>query len=1051
MLRKNIFFASNIFILIIKRLKVSFHLKKKYLITIFLLAIHFTLFPQSQYFSFEHFTIAEGLSNNSINAILQTRDGFIWIATKDGLNRFDGQNFMVFKHDPNSINTIPENYIMSLFESGDGTFWIGTWGGGLCKYDPIHESFIKIETNLPNDNYVQCIDEDKSGSLWFGTLTGGLFKYNPHTKQTLNFNINANSSLRLLNNNITTLIINPDNSLWIGTWGSGFSFFDENRNIVRNITHSGNKNSLSNNNIWYLQKDEQNKILISTDYDVDLYDPNTNSFEHNLNIENKYSRFLNSPIRQTFRDSYNRLWIGTYEYQGLFMIEKDRKGEMQIHHIVTEEDDPRSLTMNRIRWIYEDRKKNIWIGTEAGLNKLPAAKPFLQFKYFPARKISLGGRVISGIVEGKDSILWVGFAGSGFDKIDLRKNTIQHFKHNPNNPNSLNENDVTTIFEDKFGKIWIGTTHFGLNSFDPKTHSFKHFTIDSKIPESINLNWIQQILETKAGTLLIGTNAGLEIFNRSSQTFSVFNPKVQGKNIFPKVFSINSLFEDKSENLWIGTWLDGLFRYDKKNQKTYQYIPDTKNSNSISANKITCITEDSHGSLWIGTHSGGINKFDKSTGKFYGYTIKHGLPNDVVFGILEDKKGFLWISTLNGLAKFDPVKEKFRNYDVSDGIMDNQFNWHSSFQNKSGQMYFGTSNGFISFHPDSVKIDPVPPYVALTSFKVFGKEAALPQSLPATKEISLNYNQNFFSIEFAALDIAPSHKHQFAYFLDGIDPDWVLSGKRSIAFYTDINPGTYKFFIKACNADGVWSLPVTLSIIIFPAWWMTWWFKVIVGLSLLMFGYLAYLYRLRQLLAIQNIRLNIANDLHDEIGSNLSSISVDSQMLLSSSSLDETEHELASFISKTAKETVETMRDIIWFINPKNDFGTDMVIKMKETAAKLLVGINWTFQVPSEVKLEKFNLEVRRNIFLIYKEVLNNIVRHAKSQTCLIELGNSDNSIYLIIKDEGIGFDERTVQKNNGIRSIKRRAEKINAELRINSDVGKGTVINLSVPFGIHK
>ncbi len=1003
---------------------------------------------QFRSFAFERLTIEDGLSNNSINCILQTSDGFLWIATKDGLNRFDGQSFVVFKHDPASANSLPENYIMSLFESRDKTFWIGTWGGGLCKYDPVHESFVKIKTNLHDDNYIECIDEDKEGSLWFGTLTGGLFKYNRKTTQVWNFSTSEKSSPRLINNTITSLIINDDNTLWLASWGGGLSFFDEQGKVVSHFTHKANSNSLSHNNIWFIKIDESGKILLSTDYGVDLFDPNSKSFTHNLNMANQFQSILNSPIRQTFRDSYNRLWIGTYEYRGLFMIEKGNSGEEEIHHILREEDNPQSLTMNRIRWIYEDHKRNIWIGTEDGLNKLPAVKPFIQYRFFPTRKIRLGGRVVSGIVEEHDGVLWVGYGGAGFDKIDLRSNSIQHFKNIPNYPNSLNEDDVTTIFEDKFGKIWIGTTHSGVNRFDPQTHSFKHFYIDINNPAHVDLNWIQQILETKDGMLLIGTNAGLELFDRASQTISNFNPKVNGKNIFPKIFSINALFEDRSENLWIGTWLDGLYRYDKKAQKIYQYLPDDKNSNSISANKITCITEDSHGFIWLGTHSGGINKFDKSTGKFYRYSTKHGLPNDVVFGILEDGKGFLWISTLNGLAKFDPRKEKFRNYDVSDGVIHNQFNWHASFINKSGQMYFGTINGFISFHPDSVKIDPDPPSVALTSFKVFGKEAALPQSLPTTKEILLNYDQNFFSIEFTALDIAPSHKHQFAYFLEGIDPDWVFSEQRSIAFYTDINPGKYKFFIKACNADGVWSSPVTLSIIISPAWWMTWWFKVIVGFSLLTLGYLAYLYRLRQLLAIQNIRLNIANDLHDEIGSNLSSISVDSQMLLSSSSLNETEQQLASFIGKTAKETVETMRDIIWFINPKNDFDTDMVIKMKETAAKLLVGINWSFQVSAEIKFEKFNLEVRRNIFLIYKEVLHNIVRHANALTCLIEFSETTNSILLVVKDDGVGFDKKTVQENNGLRSIQRRAEKINAGIDIISEIGKGTVIKLSVPFG---
>ena len=1010
-----------------------------------------TVTAQFSSFAFERFTIEDGLSNSSINAILQTSDGFLWVATKDGLNRFDGQNFVIFKHDPNSENSLPENYIMSLFESRDGSFWVGTWGGGLCKYDPVHESFIKIITNLENDKYVQCIGEDKSDWLWFGTYTGGLFKYHPDTKQALNFHIKTNGPLKLTNNNITSLAVNDDNTLWIGTWGGGFSFFDEQHNFAKHYLHTTNKNSLSHNNVWFVQKEENDNILVSSDYGFDLFNPKIGSFTHNLNLESKYQVFLNSPVRQTFRDNYNRLWIGTYEYQGLFMIEKDRKGEVQIQHMVKAQDDPQSLSTNRIRWIYQDRKKNIWIGTEDGLNKLPATKPFIKYRFFPSRNITLGGRVVSGIFEGRDSTLWVGYGGSGFDKIELENNHIQHYKNVRGNSNSLIENDVTAIFEDMHGIVWIGTAHSGLDSFDPRARTFKHFYTDQSNPKSSDLNWIQQIIETKNGDLLIGTNAGLDVFDKASQKLLEYNPPVKNGHNFPKVFSTNSLFEDRQENLWVGTWLDGLFRYDRKNQKFYQYVPELKNANSISANKVTCIMEDSHGYIWLGTHSGGINKFDKSTGKFYRFTTKHGLPNDVVFGILEDGKENLWISTLNGLSKFDMKTEKFRNYDVSDGITHNQFNWHASFKNKSGKMYFGSINGFISFHPDTVQIDPVPPAVALTSFKVFGKEAALPQSLHATKEISLNYDQNFFSIAFTALDIAPSHKHKFEYFLEGIDPNWVLSEQQSIAFYTGINPGRYKFYVKASNADGVWSLPLMLSIIIYPAWWMTWWFKVLVAMCLIAFGYLGYLYRLKQVLAIQNIRLNIANDLHDEIGSNLSSISVDSQMLLRGASLDETEQELASFISKTAKETVETMRDIIWFINPQNDFDTDMTIKMKETASKLLAGINWTFLIPSEVKLEKFNLEVRRNIFLIYKEVLHNIVRHANTQNCFIELRGNSNSIFLMIRDEGIGFDKKNVQENNGLRSIKRRAEKINAAIRISSEIGKGTTINLSVPFSAQK
>lgn len=1030
-------------------LNTHFRLTKFLLSTALLFSPQLFLYSQTHHFSFHRYTIADGLSNNSINAVLQTRDGFIWIATKDGLNRFDGQKFVVFKYDLSIKNSIPENYVMSLFESSDGTFWVGTWGGGLCKYDPVHESFLKIETKFGKDKYVQCIAEDGQKNLWFGTLNGGLFRYNYKSNDIYNYNSDADSPIQLLNNNVTTLAINSDNTLWIGTWGSGFSYIDEQKRTIKHFVRNSDKNPFSNNNIWFIEKESDNKILVSSDYGVDLYDPQKDVFIHNINLDHRIQGILNSPIRQTLHDSKNRLWIGTYEYFGLVLIERDESDESHFHNLIREEDDPNSLTMNRVRWIYEDRKKNIWIGTEDGLNKLPASKPFVHYRFFPFRTGGLGGRVISGIVEAKDGILWVGLAGAGLDKIDLSNNIIKHYHHNPKNPNSLSEDDVTSVFEDKYGKIWVGTRNYGLNCFDPKTNLFKRFIIKTNNPDYVDLNWIHQILETRDGTLLVGTNSGLKIFDRASQSLNSY--PVGTDNLFPKKYSANSLFEDKSGELWIGTWLDGLFRYNIKEKKVLQYIPDTKADHSISSNKITCITEDSHGFIWIGTHSGGINKFDKTTHRFYRYSIKQGLPNDVVFGILEDDDGYLWISTLNGLSKFDTVTEKFRNYDVSDGIIHNQFNWHASLKDRSGKMYFGTINGLVSFHPSAVKIDSQPPLVVLTSFKIFGRDAELPQSLPSTKDIFLNYDQNFFSFEFTALDLAPAYKHQFSYYLEGVDPNWVTSGARSAAFYTDVPPGDYKFSFKAANNDEVWSSPVVVAVHIMPAWWMTWWFKIIEVLLLLAIGYFIYWYRLKQTLEIQNIRLNIANDLHDEIGSNLSSISVDSQLLLNNCSLDETQQELTSFISKTAKETVETMRDIIWFINPNNDFGEDMINKMKETAAKLLAGIKWSFHSDPGVKLDEFNLENRRNIYLIYKEALNNIIRHSNSSTCSIELTRTASSLLLKVKDEGSGFDEKSTIENNGLRSIKRRASKMNGKINIKTEVGKGTTVILAIPINGQK
>jgi ligand-binding sensor domain-containing protein len=430
----------------------------------------------------------------------------------------------------------------------------------------------------------------------------------------------------------------------------------------------------------------------------------------------------------------------------------------------------------------------------------------------PSRKNTLGGRVVSSIYEGRNNILWVGFGGNGFDKVDLKKNLITHFKSGGPSSNSINVDDVISIIEDKTGILWIGTSNGGLNRFNPSTGKFKYYLTNPANKNSIKSNWVQQILETSDGNLLVGTNDGLQVFDRTMELFKPFLPEVRNNDVkIPAFFSVNSLYEDKQKNIWIGTWLDGLFRYDPEKKIISHYFPN-HSENSISGNKIASIVQDSKGYIWIGTFSNGLCKFDKTTNSFTHYSTSNGLPNDCVFGVLEDENNFIWVSTMKGLAKLNPKNGNFRVFDIEDGLVNNQFNWHAYHKNKDGKMYFGGISGFVSFYPSQIKPEESTPVVALTSFKVFDKEAALPRSLPTTQEIVLEHDQNFFSIDFTALDLSPMYKHQFAYMLEGIDPQWVQSGSRTTAFYTDIKDGNYRFLVKATNADGVWGLPTNLSL-----------------------------------------------------------------------------------------------------------------------------------------------------------------------------------------------------------------------------------------------
>ncbi len=1009
-------------------------MKAKLILVLLISQIYFIIFStylngQSTSLSFERISIDQGLSNNSINSILQTEDGFLWIATKDGLNRFDGKTFKIFKHVVSDSSSLPENYVMSLYEDKNKNLWIGTWGGGLCKYNSEFENFKNYNNPNSYDNYIQCLIEDKVGNIWFGTLDGGFSIFEPRKNKFTNYSPNATGDLYFPANNVAHLM-QDEKTIWIGTWNDGlFAFNIEDKKFEQYLFDS----KANPNLVWNISKKSKNVLLLSTNIGLFEFDKKRKTFNNILKDE---------VVRQTIRDRKNRLWSGTYNYHGIFLNGSEFNSGSNTINLQYSDDDPYTITSNRIRWMYEDRSNNIWIGTEDGLNKLPATKDFYQYRFFPLREKTISGRIVSSIYEGKNNILWVGYGGDGFDKINLNNGKVSHFENIPSNMNSLSANDVVTMLEDSEGFLWIGLSDGGLNKYNPTKNKFERFLHDPKDSNSIKSNWVQQIIELKNGKLLVGTNESLEYLDRKTKKFYKFNPVLPTESIqIPKRISVNSLYEDSENDLWIGTWLDGLYQYSNEEKKLYHYLPDETHNNSISVNKITSILEDSKKNIWIGTHSGGLNKFDKKLKQFSHYNSQNGLSNDVIFGILEDKSNNLWISTMKGLIKFNLSNEHFRIYDMSDGIVNNQFNWHAYFKNDEGVMYFGGINGFVSFYPEMITIDSLVLPVKIISVKVNNNELYNSSLVSKKGIIELTYYQNFFSIEFAVLDFSPTIKHNYLYKLEGLDEQWIQSGSNNIATYTDIKPGEYTFLVKASNADGIWSNSTKINVNIHPAWWMTWWFRVGLFLLLSLIGYLVYKSKINKMLEIERLRLNISRDLHDEIGSNLSSISVESQMILDNDELSSTVREQLMIIKKTSIETMDAIRDIIWFINPNNEWNEELVLKMKGITSKLLLGINWKFNSPPELNLTGMNLEAKRNIFLIYKEILTNIMKHSKAKNCSIEIIGLSDLFKISIIDDGIGFNIDRLKRRSGLVNIQNRAQQVRGKVNINSKVNEGTEI----------
>jgi len=829
-----------------------------------------TLNPLYAQIKFEHLTVADGLSQSVVLCILQDSQGFMWFGTEDGLNKYDGYKFTVYKHDPDNSNSLADNYVWSIHEDESGTLWIGT-SNGLDKFDLAHETFVHYQhdENDPNSlshNEVRAIEEDHTGTLWIGTYGGGLNKFDRQTEKFVRYQHDENNPHSLSDNNIYWdggLYVDKQGSLWIGTEKGGLNKFDRNTDTFIHYQHDPkDPNSLSNIYVSQIYEDRAGTLWIATTEGLNKFDRDTQTFMHYLDDE------VNNYI---YEDHAGMLWIGT-DGNGLYQF--NPKTETYVHYQY-DASNPDSLNNNYINTIYQDKAGTLWIGTwGGGVNKIDEAKKFKVYQHQANNPNSLSGNAVWEIYEDSHGVLWIGTEGSGLNKFDRQTGKFVHYQSDEKNPNSLINNNIYTITEGPRDVLWIGTWG-GMDKFDTKTETFVHYQHDDN---SLIDNNINHIHKDSFGALWIGTwGHGLDRFDPKTETFVHYQH--DDKN--PQSLSdkqVNVIYEDSLGVLWIGT-VAGLDMFDRETFVHYQH--DDNNPNSLSSGQVYTIYEDSRSILWVGTSGGGLNKFNRATATFSHYREKDGgIPNDTVNHILEDDQANLWLSTNKGLSKFNPQTETFRNYDVSDGLQSNDFFFGSGCKTRSGELLFGGANGFNLFHPNEIKDNPFVPPVLITDFQIFnqpvsiGGDSPLQQHISFSKELTLSYQDSVFSFEFVALNFTNPQKNQYAYKMEGVDKDWVyVDSSRRFATYTNLDAGEYVFKVKGSNNDGVWNEEGTsLKITITPPWWKTWWaylLYIMIALSVIIAYVITQQRKLERTHAI-NEQLRQADKLKDEFLANTS-------------------------------------------------------------------------------------------------------------------------------------------------------------------------------------
>lgn len=997
-----------------------------------------------KYLKFETLTINDGLSQGMINCILQDHYGFMWFATKDGLNRYDGYRFITYKHNPSDSNSLSDNFVQNLFEDSEGRFWISTASKGIELFNREKEIFIHLRhkkddpASIPDD-HVNYVHQDNQGVIWVSTIKG-----------LSRMVVVQNKSDKKENYIFQNLDFNK---YVLFTQKKGNSYFAGNQKLY--IQEKQKKRSLFSDTLdlkkisCYQNSDpevRQIQLFVEDTLSQTLYfifsDRITKSELQTGKVELLWKSKPHRGIfgNQPFLDETGTIWMCDFDW----LLQFDTKSR-QMQHVIAYDHNQDNM-MDNVNYVYKDKSGIIWLGTKGfGILKYnPRSEKFHHTDNESILSMSAGTHEKILVCKNGGLIHLFDKPGEKYTHIIPDSSVIlsKIYSNNGILEAGIQEND--SIF-------WICKDRIIRYNFIKKT-----FT-DYRTENLYNF----PLFKDRMGQIWCGSEKSFCQYDQLKNLFKEYEFPITGSDI-PYKF-VESIYQDQKGYFWLGT-TEGLFRFDPVNHSWLQFKNSPNDTSSLGSDILFSICPDPdepENYLWIGTNGGGLNRFEIKTGKVIRFTEKDGLPNDVIYGILSDRNKNLWMSTNKGLSRFNIINKKFRNYELRDGLQSNEYNRNAYCKLQDGTLCFGGVNGFNYFDPKDLSDNTAIPKVQITDFKISNqsidfkkKDSPLIKPAYLSNEITLHYRDNMISFEFASMDFTAPLKNQYQYRLEGFDDHWIPSGTNHSATYTNLNPGIYVFKIRGSNNDEIWNQAgAAVKLIILPPWYMTWWFRIslVVFAFALVYGW--YRYRLEQNKKLQAVRNRIARDLHDEIGSTLLSISLYSEV--AGKVVDDKVPEAKSMlihISESTTNMMEAMSDIVWTINTNNDRFDNLVNRMRAFAVEVLEAKHCQlhFKTTEQIHALQLGMEFRKNLYLIFKEAINNITKHSQCKNVWIDFHLQNKHLLLKIKDDGKGFDA-TIRSHengshitgNGLNNMYKRASELKGEMKISSEPGKGTSMEL--------